>query len=92
MTRLLVPFFALLSVPSLLAQTTLLKGVVRDSLSGDPLIGVNVTHAPGKGAATDIDGAYSLALPPGPYTITFSFVGYTPVTRSITLPAANAQT
>jgi outer membrane receptor protein involved in Fe transport len=92
MTRLLVPFFALLSVPSLLAQTTLLKGVVRDSLSGDPLIGVNVTHAPGKGAATDIDGAYSLALPPGPYTITFSFVGYTPVTRAITLPVANAMT
>ncbi len=74
------------------AQSTLLKGSVRDSLSGEPLIGVNVTHAPGKGAATDVNGAYGMQLPPGPYTITFSFVGYTTVTRSITVPEANSLT
>lgn len=74
------------------AQTTLLKGVVRDSLSGEPLIGVNVTHASGKGAATDLDGAYAMALEPGNYTITFSFVGYTTQTRTITVPAANSLT
>jgi outer membrane receptor protein involved in Fe transport len=74
------------------AQSTLLKGVVRDSLSGEPLIGVNVTHAPGKGSATDVNGAYGMQLPPGPYTITFSFVGYTTVTRSITVPEANSLT
>jgi iron complex outermembrane receptor protein len=74
------------------AQSTLLKGVVRDSLSGEPLIGVNVTHAPGKGTATDVNGAYAMQLPFGPYTITFSFVGYTTVTRSITVPEANSLT
>ncbi len=74
------------------AQNTLLKGVVRDSLSGEPLIGVNVTHAPGKGAATDVNGSYGLQLPAGSYTITFSFVGYTTVTRTITLPEANSLT
>jgi iron complex outermembrane receptor protein len=74
------------------AQTTLLKGVVRDSLSGELLIGVNVTHAPGKGAATDVDGRYAIPLEPGSYTITFSFVGYTTQTRTITVPAANSLT
>jgi iron complex outermembrane receptor protein len=74
------------------AQTTLLKGVVRDSLSGELLIGVNVTHALGKGAATDLDGRYAIPLEPGSYTITFSFVGYTTQTRTITVPAANSLT
>lgn len=74
------------------AQTTLLRGMVRDSLSREPLIGVNVTHAPGKGAATNVDGAYAISLEPGTYTITFSFVGYTTSTRTITVPMANSLT
>jgi outer membrane receptor protein involved in Fe transport len=82
--------FALSLVVS--AQTTLLKGVVRDSLSREPLIGVNVTYAPGKGAATNVDGAYAIPVEPGTYTITFSFVGYTTSTRTITVPMANSLT
>ncbi|MBL7981647.1 MAG: TonB-dependent receptor [Flavobacteriales bacterium] len=92
MMRLLALLLALTGAFYSTAQTTLLKGVVRDSLSGEPLIGVNVTHAPGKGTATNVDGAYSMELPVGEYTITFSFVGYTTLTRYVFVPQANSIT
>ncbi|MBL7953351.1 MAG: TonB-dependent receptor [Flavobacteriales bacterium] len=66
--------------------------MVRDSLSGEPLIGVNVTHAPGKGAATDVQGAYAMDLPMGTYTITFSFVGYSTLTRVVTMTEGSSLT
>ena len=74
------------------AQNTLLKGVVRDSLSREPLFGVSVVYAPGKGAATDPSGAYSMPLPVGEYTITFSSVGYTTLTRRVFIPEGNSLT
>jgi hypothetical protein len=90
MLRLIVALFALSGTFSATAQTTLLKGVVRDSLSNEPLFGASVIHAPGKGVATDLSGAYSLPLPFGEYTITFSCVGYTAVTRRVVLSEANS--
>ena len=60
-----------------IAQEGTLKGVVMDSLTHEPIIGVNVTYAPGKGAATDPAGGYSFQIPQGLHEITFSFVGYT---------------
>ena len=90
MMRLIVALFALTGTFSATAQTTVLKGVVRDSLSHEPLFGASVIHAPGKGVATDMSGAYSLPLPFGEYTITFSCVGYTAVTRRVVLSEANS--
>ncbi|MCB0765657.1 MAG: TonB-dependent receptor [Flavobacteriales bacterium] len=68
------------------AQEVVLKGKVTDEKSGEPLIGVNVTYAPGKGGATDVNGDYSFSLPIGPQTITYSFVGYVTQTRALDLP------
>ena len=58
------------------AQEGTLKGTVIDSLTRAPIIGANVTYAPGKGTATDGAGAYSFQLPSGEHEITFTFVGY----------------
>lgn len=74
------------------AQTTLLKGVVSDSLSREPLFGVTVIHAPGKGTSTDPSGAYDMVLPFGEYVITFSCVGYSTVTQRVVLSEANSWT
>ena len=63
MIRLVIAMALFLGAVPAMAQNTLLKGVVRDSLSGEPLFGVNVIHAPGKGVATDPSGAYSMSLP-----------------------------
>lgn len=91
MKKLFACALALLSL-SAVAQTTTLKGVVLDSLSGDPLIGVNVSYAPGKGTMTDLQGGYTLQLPVGTYALSFSYVGYATTKRSITLSEANSWT
>ncbi|MBK9416901.1 MAG: TonB-dependent receptor [Flavobacteriales bacterium] len=83
---------ALFVVQFLCAQEVLLKGFVRDSITNEALIGVNVVYAPGKGTATDVNGAYALTLPVGPQTISFSFVGYQAQTVRLDLPMAASVT
>ncbi len=56
-----------------------LAGFVTDSQTGEALAGVNITlDGTSLGAATDIDGGYSIFnVPAQTYTITFSYIGYT---------------
>jgi TonB-linked SusC/RagA family outer membrane protein len=52
------------------------KGFVYDADSNDPLIGVNVVVKSGKeGAATDLDGSFSIIVEEGDVLI-FSYLGY----------------
>lgn len=73
-------------------EGTVLKGLVTDSLTLEPLIGVNVTYAPGKGTVTDAFGKYSMPIPLGEHTITFSYVGYRTLTRFLKAAPANSWT
>lgn len=68
--------FALLPI-SLLGQRNI-TGMVTDAKSGEPLIAANVTVT-GKtiGTITDLDGNYSLEIPDGTESLTFSYIGYT---------------
>ena len=67
------------------AQT--LTGRVTDLQTGQPLPGATVFLPQlGTGAATDVDGRYTLALTsPGVYRVVVSFVGYTPRTEAVTV-------
>ena len=67
------------------AQT--LTGRVTDLQTGQPLPGATVFSPQlDTGAATDVDGRYTLALPsPGVYRVVVSFVGYTPRTEAVTV-------
>ncbi len=60
------------------AQNHVLSGNVRDSLSGEVLIGASIFPAdnPSKGTLTDESGNYSLSLPAGQYRIRVTYVGY----------------
>ncbi len=58
------------------AQEATVRGRVVDRTTGEALPGVNVVFAPGQGTVTDGDGRYTLSLPAGAHTLTFSFVGY----------------
>src|SRR5687767_6183079 len=63
-----------------------LSGYVRDSLSGETLIGATVTISGlGKGIASNQYGFYSITLPRGTYTVIASFTGYQPQPIDITL-------
>lgn len=65
------------------SQQHLMKGTVKDK-DGVPLAGVNVV-VPGTthGAMTDIDGKYSIEVPEGTKSLTFSFIGMVPQEISI---------
>lgn len=65
------------------AQSALVTGTVSDAETGEPLIGVSVlVKGTSVGTATDIDGKYSVKAP-GDGVISFSYIGYTPVTERV---------
>lgn len=92
MMRTIIAALTLAVLAPAYAQDTVLTGKITDASTGESLIGVNVVHAPGRGVATDVNGAYTLALPPGTHRITFSFIGYTTRTESVTLAAGEQRT
>ncbi len=69
---------------SVLAQTTL-RGVISDTLTGQPLIGANVyIKGTALGCVTNIDGRYEItAIPLGRHTLRVSYIGYR--TKNITI-------
>lgn len=62
------------------AGESVLIGNVRDAGVGEALIGASVRVFQGsvliKGAVTDFNGNYRLSLPPGVYTLQFSYIGF----------------
>jgi iron complex outermembrane receptor protein len=75
-------FFAVLSLAAL-AQEKTITGTVSDATSKEPLVGVTVqVEGTFNGAATDIDGKFTLKAKTG-QKLVFSFVGY--VTQSVVI-------
>lgn len=62
-----------------------INGKVIDANTGDPLPGANVMiKGTSMGAATAVDGEYNIyKVPPGTYTIQFSYIGYQDAEKSI---------
>ena len=59
-------------------STGQIRGVVSDSITGDPLFGANVyLKGTSLGAATDISGKYLITqIPDGSYTLIIRYIGY----------------
>lgn len=62
-----------------------ISGFVRDSTSGEALIGANVyLRETQRGAATNSSGFYAIGgVSPGTYALTASYIGYRPDTRTV---------
>jgi len=59
----------------MLAQTRTITGVVKET-TGDPIIGVSVSvKGTTTGTVTDINGTYSLSVPPTAQILVFSYIG-----------------
>ena len=73
------------ALPAIAFGQASIKGVLKDASTKDPLIGVNVVvQGTSLGAATDIEGAYTIVgIPEKVWTIRVSCVGYETVTRQI---------
>jgi len=82
-TNILLILFSL----NLFSQDALIKGIVMDKSENEPLYSVTVRSENGAGAVTDFDGKYELRVPAGVQNLTFSYVGYQSITKSISLIA-----
>ena len=74
-----VSLLALSMASSALAEKV--EGFVYDKDNNEPMIGVTVSckvNGQVKGTVTDIDGKYSLDIPEGSTSLSFSFMGYEP--------------
>ncbi|MEJ7766374.1 MAG: TonB-dependent receptor [Chitinophagaceae bacterium] len=80
MIRFLILLLATLTPLFLFSQNKFtLSGYVKDSLSGETLIGATLTvNGQGRGVNSNQYGYFSITLPGGSYDITCSFVGYQP--------------
>ncbi len=68
------------------AQSFTINGTVRDSANGELLVAANIRlDGTARGTISNADGVFRLALPPGPYTIIVSFIGYRPDTVIVNL-------
>ena len=79
-------FFILLIPIITLSQKTIVEGVVRDEISGEPMPFVTVRFQDSKiGTFTDTLGQYKLETYYGTDSLVFSFSGYLRVTKPVTL-------
>lgn len=80
--QMLLLFFTLASAS--FAQNYTVSGVVTSDASGEKLIGANIfILGTSLGAATDLDGNYSISVPEGTYTIVCSYIGFERIEKSI---------
>ncbi|CAI8203180.1 MAG: Ferric enterobactin receptor [Cryomorphaceae bacterium] len=64
---------------------TILSGKVLDENTGESLIGATIIYGKGMGAATDVDGNYSISLPSGERSLQISYVGYKKLVKTVTI-------
>ena len=67
------------------AQTYTVSGRVKDAANGETLLGATVVVENGGGAITNEYGFYSISLEKGTYKITYNYLGYESVTRTVEL-------
>lgn len=71
---------------SVVAQKQPVSGVVKDSLSGETIVGANVIiKGTTTGTVTDINGKFTLELNKGKHVLQVSFVGYNMITKEVTV-------
>ncbi|MEZ4697283.1 MAG: TonB-dependent receptor [Rhodothermales bacterium] len=68
------------------AQSATITGVITASDTQEPLAGASVFVTGTRiGRSADVEGRYTIIVPPGTYTLQASFVGYSTEQRSITV-------
>jgi len=71
-----------------------ITGVVRDAtgaaLPGATVTATHLTSSTSRTATTGVDGSYSIALPPGAYTVSVSLAGFRRASRGVEVPDTGA--
>ncbi len=76
------------------ANAGIVKGTVKDKQDNEPLTGATIfAEENQRGATADMDGAYSLELPAGTYTLTIRYIGYQNIVmEAVKVPATGEVT
>src|SRR5690606_31043769 len=84
----LLTFISIFTLPSW-AQNGTLTGKVLDKSTSEPILGAIITvENTKKGAVTDFDGNYTIALEPGMYTLKISYISYrTQIIKDVVISA-----
>lgn len=75
-----------------LAQDGTIKGKVLEGVDNETMIGATVILENGQGTTTDVDGNYQFNASPGSHTLTFKYVGYEDLKKSVTVKAGETTT
>lgn len=89
--KILFSAICILNVSNHLNAATI-KGSVTDATFKDPLIGASIVAKEGVGTTTDIDGNYTLELSAGEYVISYNYIGYHKVEKSIVISENETKT
>lgn len=88
MIKNLILFTLLLFAGAAISQKSTLSGYLKDSQTGEALIGARIyVDSLKTGAVANIYGFYSLTLPNGTYDILFTYVGKEPIKKRVILDA-----
>jgi iron complex outermembrane receptor protein len=83
---LLVTALIISSVFNIALPQGTVEGVVSDNSTGEPVPGVYVISRNNVGTSTDESGFYSVTIGPGANEITFQFIGYKTVIKTVDVP------
>ncbi len=84
-------FLVFLILTSYTVGAQVITGTVTDEDS-ESLPSVNIyVEGTEYSASTELNGSYTLALAPGTHTITYSFIGYAPEKKTVTLKSGETQ-
>ncbi len=75
-----------ISLGTVFAQKGTVKGVITDSKTKETLPSTSVLYN-GTGVVTDINGNYKLELDEGTHELTYQFIGYETIKRTVTVKA-----
>jgi TonB dependent receptor/CarboxypepD_reg-like domain/TonB-dependent Receptor Plug Domain len=82
----------ILSFGVLAQEKATLSGYVKDAANGEGMIGVGVYIQELKvGIATNAYGFYSITIPKGVYTVSYTFIGYQKGIKKVDLSSSNAK-
>ncbi len=86
-TSLLLATLLLLAGDSAFGQKNVsVSGTITDATTGESILGANVVVKEiGRGVSSNIYGFYSLSVPPGDYTLIYSFIGYQNIEKIVAL-------
>ncbi len=83
----LTTFLVLLALSSFAQKKHTISGTIKDETTGEQLIGasVKIRELPQVGTVSNSYGFYSISLSEGTYTLIFTYAGYEPIAKQISL-------